>query len=313
MKNRKVVLIGCGAVGTSFLYSALNQNLFDEYVLIDAFENLSKGNAWDLDDANAIMGTPAGLIKHGSYEDCADADIVVITAGVPQKPGETRLQLIGTNAKIMEEIGTNVKDSGFNGVTVIASNPVDVLGSIYAKVTGFDENKVIPSGTILDSARLQCELAKRLKVNPASIEAYVIGEHGDSSVSVFSQATVGPMLLSKYKKIPDRQKRSIHKDVMRKAYKIINAKRATFYGIGACLARICKAVLRDENVILPVSIKRNADSDIYIGWPAIIGKDGWHSPLKLTLLADERTAFVKSYNSLKKVFEIAWSELGHEY
>lgn len=311
MKTRKVVLIGCGAVGTSFLYSALNQGLFDEYVLIDAFDNLSKGNAWDFEDANAIMSTPAGVIKSGTYEDCADADVVVITAGVPQKPGgETRLQLVGRNAKIMEEIATNVKDSGFDGITVIASNPVDIMGSVYAKVTGFEPNKVIPSGTILDSARLQWEVAKRIKINPASLEVYVVGEHGDSSVSVFSQASVGSIPLSKYRKFSDSQKRAIHKDVMRKAYKIINTKRATFYGIGACLARICKAVLRDENVILPVSIKKNADSDIYIGWPAIVGKDGWYSPLKLTLLAEEKRAFQKSYNSLKKVFEVTWSELG---
>lgn len=311
MKNRKVVLIGCGAVGTSFLYSALNQQLFDEYVLIDAFDNLSKGNAWDFEDANAVMPTPAGYVRAGSYEECADADIVVITAGVPQKPGgETRLQLVGRNAKIMEEIATNVKDSGFDGITIIASNPVDIMGSVYAKVTGFDANKVIPSGTILDSARLQCEIAKRIKVTPASIEAYVIGEHGDSSVSIFSQASVGSMPLSKYRKFSDSQKRSMHKEVMRKAYKIINAKRATFYGVGACLARLCKAVLKDENVVLPVSIKKNLDSDIYIGWPALIGRDGWHSPLKLTLLAEERRAFQKSYNSLKKVFEVAWSELG---
>lgn len=311
MKNRKVVLIGCGAVGTSFLYSALNQGLFDEYVLIDAFDNLSKGNAWDFDDANAIMSTPAGSVKAGTYDDCADADIVVITAGVPQKPGgETRLQLVGRNAKIMEEIATNVKDSGFDGITIIASNPVDIMGAIYAKVTGFEPQKVIPSGTILDSARLQCEIAKRIKVNPSSIEAYVIGEHGDSSVSIFSEATVGPMLLSKFRKFSDSQKKAMHKEVMRKAYKIINAKRATFYGIGACLARLCKAVLRDENVILPVSIKKNADSDIYIGWPALVGKDGWHTPLRLNLLNEEKKAFAKSYNSLKKVFEVAWSELG---
>ena len=311
MKNRKVVLIGCGAVGTSFLYSALNQNLFDEYVLIDAFETVAKGHAWDFEDANAVMATPATVIKQGTYAECEDADLVVITAGVPQKPGgETRLQLVGRNAKIMEEIATNVRDSGFEGITVIASNPVDILGAIYAKVTGFEPNRVIPSGTILDSARLQWEIAKRVKVSPASIEAFVIGEHGDSSVSVFSQATVGPMPLSKYRRLSESQKKLIHKDVMRKAYKIINAKRATYYGIGACLARICKAVLKDENVVLPVAIKKNPDSDIYIGWPTLVGKEGWHSPLKLTLLAEEKRAFTKSYNSIKKVFEAAWSELG---
>ncbi|MCF0217587.1 MAG: L-lactate dehydrogenase [Malacoplasma sp.] len=310
MKNRKVVLIGCGAVGCSFLYAALNQSLFDEYVLIDAFENLSSGNALDFEDANVFTPTPAKYIKHGDYSDCTDADVIVITAGVPQKPGgETRLELIGRNAKIIKEIAENVKSSGFSGITVIASNPVDIIGSIYARITGFEENKVIPSGTILDSARLKFEIAKRVDVNPNSIQAYVVGEHGDSSVSAFSQVMVGSLPLSKYKKLTDSQKSAIHKDVMRKAYKIINAKRATYYGIGVCLARICKAILNDENLVLPVGIKKDPSSEVYIGWPTLVGKEGTHSPLKIELSAEEKKNFIKSYNSLKAIYKQAIEEL----
>ncbi len=311
MKTRKVVLIGCGAVGTSFLYSALNQGLFDEYVLIDAFDDLAKGNTWDFEDASAILTIP-GKIKHGNYDDCADADIIVITAGVPQKPGETRLQLINKNAKIMKEIATNIKNTGFDGCTVIASNPVDILGKIYQKYSGFHENKVIPSGTVLDSSRLKHEIANKIDVNPNSIEAYVIGEHGDSSISAFSQVTIGSITLDKYKKLTDTQKKTIHKNVMTKAYKIINTKRATFYGIGACLARICRAILRDENAILPVSVITKGSSNLYVGWPAIVNKNGWSNPLKLNLLASEKNAFNKSVDALKKVYDLAVNELENE-
>lgn len=311
MKIRKVVLIGCGAVGTSFLYSALNQNLFDEYVLIDVFEDLAKGNAWDFEDANAIMSCP-GKIKHGEYEDCGDADIIVITAGVPQKPGETRLQLISKNAKIMKDIATNVKKSGFNGITVIASNPVDILGKLYQNYSGFDEQKVIPSGTILDSSRLKHEIASRINVSPSSIEAYVIGEHGDSSVSVFSNAKVGSLPLDEFKKLPDSTKKTIHKNVVDKAYKIIKTKRATFYGIGACLARICRAVLRDENVVLPISSVSKNSANLYIGWPTIVNKNGWTNPLKLELTKEEKAGFAKSVTQLKKIYESAIAELENE-
>lgn len=308
MKTRKVVLIGCGAVGTSFMYSAINQQLFDEYVLVDVFNDLAKGNAWDFEDANSIMPF-SGVVKHGTYSDCADADVVVITAGVPQKPGETRLQLIGKNAKIMKEIAINVRESGFNGVTIIASNPVDILGKIYQVYSEFEESKVIPSGTILDSARLKQELAQKLHVNQNAIHAYVIGEHGDSSVSAFSQASVGSIALDKYKKLSATEKKRIHKNVMTKAYRIINTKRATFYGIGACLARICQAVVRDENTILPVSVITKSSKNLYIGWPAIVNKDGWSNPLKLALSTDEKKGFSKSVEALEKVYSIAIKEL----
>lgn len=265
MKNRKVVLIGCGAVGTSFVYAALNQGLFNEIVLVDNNADAAFGNVMDFEDGNVMMPQPACNIKTGTYADCSDADLVVITAGVAQKPGgETRIELLGRNAKIIKEIAIGVQQSGFSGITIIVSNPVDVLGTIYQKITGFDPQKVIPSGTLLDSMRLRYEIAKRLELSPQAVSAFVIGEHGDSSVSVFSQVSIGPLPLEKYKKFSDTQKKQIHKSVMTKAYKIINAKRATFYGIGAGITRLCRAILFDENVILPVAIKKD-DCQTYIG------------------------------------------------
>lgn len=267
MKNRKVVLIGCGAVGTAFLYGALNQGLFDEYVLIDAFEGMAKGNAIDTSDAIPNLPNPPKYIKHGTYDDCADADIVVITAGVAQKPGgETRIQLVGRNAKIIQDIANGVRESGFDGITVIASNPVDIITTLYTKMTGFDPHKVIGSGTSLDSVRLVETLAEKYKVHPSNVCAYVVGEHGDSSVSVFSKATIGGVSLSAFGgKLSDSQQRKIHNDVMRRAYKIINLKRATFYGIGAALNRICKAVLHDQNAVLPVSCITKGTYNMQLG------------------------------------------------
>ncbi|SYV94819.1 L-lactate dehydrogenase, partial [Mycoplasma putrefaciens] len=183
--TNKVVLIGAGAVGTSFLYAAINQGIAEEYVLIDAFAEPAQGNALDLADTLAVLPQSFSSIKAGSYEDCKDADIIVITAGRPQKPGETRLEMVAGNAEIMRNIALEVKKSGFDGITVIASNPVDVITHVYQQITGFDQHKVIGSGTTLDSARLRRLLAAKLNVQVSSVNAYLAGEHGDSSVAIW--------------------------------------------------------------------------------------------------------------------------------
>lgn len=300
--NNKVVLIGCGAVGTSFLYAALNQNLFNEYVLIDANDDLAKGNALDFEDASASLAYSTAKIKKGDYNDCADADFVIITAGAAQKPGQTRLELVEQNSLIMKDIATNVKMSGFSGFTIIASNPVDVLTTVYQKVTGFEVSRVIGSGTSLDSARLRHEIGKRLDLNPSNITAFVVGEHGDSSVSVFSAVTVNSIKLDKFKKFTDAQKKNMHESMMKKAYKIINTKRATFYGIGVCLTRLAKAIIQDENAYIACGLVRPGTS-AYVGWPGLFNKDGCVGALKLELNAEEKKAFNKSYTKLKKLVD----------
>lgn len=313
MKTRKVVLIGCGAVGTAFLYGAMNQNLFDEYVLIDAFEGAAKGNAIDTSDAIPNLVQPPKYVKYGSYDDCSDADIVVITAGVAQKPGETRIQLVGRNARIIQDIANGVRDSGFEGITVIASNPVDIITTLYQRMTGFDPHRVIGSGTSLDSVRLNRLLCEKYKVSPKSVCAYVVGEHGDSSVSVFSAATIGGIPLAKFGgKMTEAQQNKMHNEVMRMAYKIINLKRATFYGIGAALNKICRAVLQDENIVLPVSCITNGTYNLQLGWPAVINKDGWSRPIKLELNKAEKAKFIKSAKQMKKVYDEVAAELGIE-
>ncbi|KAF5295628.1 hypothetical protein FQA39_LY12801 [Lamprigera yunnana] len=182
--SNKIVLIGAGSVGTSFVYAAVNQGLASEYVLIDAFANAAKGHALDIADTLAVIPQTFTSIKAGDYSDCADADLIVITAGRPQEEGETRLNMVAGNAKIMKEIAVNVSKSGFSGITLIASNPVDVLTLVYQEVTKFPAHKVIGSGTTLDSARLRRMIGEKLNVSPASVMAFLMGEHGDSSVAI---------------------------------------------------------------------------------------------------------------------------------
>jgi L-lactate dehydrogenase len=183
--SNKIALIGAGAVGTSFLYAAINQGIAAEYLLIDAFPNAAEGNALDLADTAAVLPTPFASIRATQdYSELKDVDLIVITAGRPQKQGgETRLEMVAGNAAIMREIATKVKESGFSGITVLASNPVDVITLVYQETTGFDPHKVIGSGTTLDSSRLRRLIGEKLGVAPSSVNAFLIGEHGDSSVA----------------------------------------------------------------------------------------------------------------------------------
>jgi len=282
MKNtaNKVVLVGAGAVGTSFLYSAINQGIADEYVLIDAFVDAAEGNALDLADTAAVIPVPFTSIKAGNYQDCQDADVLVITAGRPRKPGESRLDMVADNAKIMKSIALEVKASGFKGISVIASNPVDVMTLVYQEVTGFDPHKVVGSGTTLDSARLRRLIGEKLEVAPVDVETFLIGEHGDSSVPVWSQATILGQPLSRYlesNKITQQELDETRNQAITMAHRIIELKRATFYGIGACLTRIVKAILDDERVTLMVGAKLSGEyqnNNLYIGVPAIISAQG---------------------------------------
>jgi L-lactate dehydrogenase len=309
--SNKIVLIGAGAVGTSFLYSAINQGLASDYVLIDAFPNAAEGNALDLADTAPILPRPFTNIKAGDYADVKDADLVVITAGRPQKPGETRLEMVAGNAVIMKEIALSVKKSGFDGVTVIASNPVDVLTTVYQEVTGFDAHKVISSGTTLDSVRLRRLVGSKLGVNPVSVDAYLMGEHGDSSVAAWSHASVMGQPISAYVqagKLQESDLKAIRDEAVMMAYKIIELKRATFYGIGACLARISKAVLNDEKSVLMIGAKVDGQYNtkgIYIGVPAIISRQGWDEIIEWKLTAEEQELFTKSATTLLESVEKA--------
>ena len=304
--RRKVVLVGTGMVGMSMAYSILNRGGINELVLIDIAKEKTEGEAMDLQ--HGLPFSPGKIdIKAGDYPDCKDADIVVITAGVPQKPGETRLDLAKTNTKIIKDITLSVVNSGFKGIFIIASNPVDLMSYVVHKVSGFPKEKVIGSGTLLDTARLRYIIGDKIGVSSKNIHAYIMGEHGDSSFVPWSHCYVGGKSLMEIYEETGRDKaelEKIHEEVVNAAYEIINKKRATYYGIGISLRRLVSAILNNENCILPVSTLQNGEygqEGIFIGVPAIINGEGVKEILKLRLTEEEQAKFDNSVNTLKQM------------
>ena len=275
--KRKVVLVGAGFVGMSMAYSLLNQGGVEELVLIDVNKDKTIGEEMDLSDG--LPYAPHKMkIKAGDYSECKDANIVVITAGLAQKPGQTRLELAVVNAKIMKEITQNVMANGFSGVFIVASNPVDLMSYVVAEVSGMPKSRVIGSGTVLDTARLRYLIAEYLQVSSKNVHAYILGEHGDSSLVPWDHCYIGckKMIdIMKDNNYPMDDLKKIHDGVWQAAYKIIEKKKATYYGIGMALNRLVHAVLNDENSILTVSTYQNNEygqEGMYIGVPAIINK-----------------------------------------
>lgn len=315
IESRKLVLVGTGMVGMSMAYAMVNQGGINELVLIDVLKDKAEGEAMDL--AHGIPCGPTEIdIKAGDYDECKDADIVVITAGINQKPGQTRLELAKTNAKIMKEITENVVKSGFNGIFVIASNPVDLMTYVVGKVSGFPRNKVIGSGTVLDTARLRYLIGKRLNVSSKNIHAYIMGEHGDSSFVPWSHSYVGCKKLADILKEKGETQKlldEIYTEVQQSAYEIIEKKRATYYGIGMGLTKLIKTILNNEKEILTVSTKLENEyghDGIYIGVPAVIGKNGVQELLNLPLTAKEQEEFDHSCNVLTGMKEEIDSIIG---
>ena len=307
MKEGKVALVGTGFVGMSMAYSMLNRGGIDELILIDLDKEKTIGEEMDL--SHGLPFAPQKMvIKAGDYKDCKDAEIVVITAGVAQKPGQTRLELAQVNAKIVKDITIKVMESGFNGIIVVASNPVDLMTYVVYKTSGLPKNKVIGSGTVLDTARLRYMLAECLEISSKNIHAYIMGEHGDSSFVPWSCCYVG------CKKIQDFIKDSgkcmkdlnqIHQDVVNAAYEIIEKKKATYYGIGMSLNRLVRAILDNENSILTVSTYlkdgQYRQDDVFIGVPAVINKDGIREIIELDLNKEEQEKLNNSCNLIKQM------------
>ena len=256
VEKRKIVLVGTGFVGMSFAYSLLNQGGINELVLVDVMKEKAEGEAMDL--SHGLSCAPSRInIKSGDYSECKDANIVVITAGVAQKPGQTRLELATINAKIMKDITENVVASGFKGIFIVASNPVDIMTYVVSKTSGFPKNKIIGSGTVLDTARLRYILGEYFNISSKNVHAYILGEHGDSSFVPWNHCYVGckkliDVMKETGKDLSDLDK--IYTDVQQAAYEIINKKKATYYGIGIALTRLIKAILGDQNAIMPVSM-----------------------------------------------------------
>ncbi len=308
--SRKVVLVGTGMVGMSFAYSALNQSICDELVLIDLNEVRAKGEAMDLNHGLAFSNSSM-KIYFGSYSDCADADVVVICAGVNQKEGETRLQLLQRNYKVFESIVPSVVSSGFDGIFLVATNPVDIMTRVTYELSGFNSAKVLGTGTTLDTARLRYLLGEYFNVDPRHIHAYVIGEHGDSEFVPWSQAimAVKPVndLLSQY---PDRFKIDdlcrIEHEVRTAAYEIIKAKGSTYYGIGMAICRIVRAIFHNENSVFTTSVRLRGQyglrKEVFIGNPCIINSGGASRILELSLTDEELEKLKTSYQILDESY-----------
>lgn len=303
IESRKLVLVGTGMVGMSMAYALENQGGINELVLIDVLKDKATGEAMDLNHGLAYASSKMS-IKSGEYNECKDADIVVITAGLAQKPGQTRLELAQTNAKIMKDITEQVIKSGFNGIFVVASNPVDIMTYVVSKVSGFPKNKVIGSGTVLDTARLRYLIGERLNVSEKNIHAYIMGEHGDSSFVPWSHSYVGCKKLLNI--MEERGESSdilkqIYTQVQQSAYEIIEKKRATYYGIGMGLSKIVKTILNNGKEILTVSTKLEGEyghDGLFIGVPAIINSNGVQELLNLPLTKEEQAQFDKSCDVL---------------
>ena len=274
MKKNKVVIIGAGMVGMSYAYSMVNQGTCEELVLIDIDKNKTVGEALDLN--HGLSYAPRKMkIYSGDYSDCNDANIICITAGAIQLPGETRLYLLHKNTKIMKSIVGEIKKTNFNGIIIVASNPVDIMTYVVWKASGYDRNKIMGSGTTLDTARLRFGLGERLGVTPKSIHAYVMGEHGDSQFVAWSYALMG----------------------------VIDCKKSTYYGIGMALTRITKAILDNENSILTVSSyldNKYGHDDVFIAVPSIVNEEGVSEVIELPLDKGEKEKFDNSIKIMKE-------------
>ena len=286
LNKRKVVLVGTGMVGMSFAYSALNQGLCDELVLVDIDRKRAEGEAMDLN--HGVAFAPSSMkIYAGDYADCSDADVVVLCAGVSQKPGESRLDLLKRNAAVFQSIIEPVVHSGFGGIFLVATNPVDIMTRVTYELSGFNPKRVFGSGTTLDTARLRYLLGEYFSVDPRNMHAYVICERSGGKFC-----------------LEEMQKISL--EVRDAAQRIIEAKRATYYGIGMSLVRIVRAVLSNENSVLTVSARlwgEYGQKDVYAGVPCIVNRNGVDRVLELNLTDEEQQKFDDSCRILQDSYQ----------
>ena len=299
MKN-KVVIVGCGNVGMSYAYSLLNQKTaVNELILVDLNKEKTMGEAMDLN--HGLPFGPSKIdIRVGDYEDCRDAKIVMIAAGRNQEVGETRMDLIYKNQAVFKDIISKIVKSGFKGIFIIATNPVDIMTYITWKYSNFPKERVIGTGTCLDSARLRYEIGNKLDINTKNIHAYVIGEHGDTEFVPWTSATVGLTNINEF--INSNEMHYYEDKVRNMAYEIIKMKGNTSYGIGMVTTRITNAILNNENALLTIS-SYDKENDIFIGYPTILNRDGAIKRIAFPLNNDEEKKYQKSINTLKEAIE----------
>ena len=306
--KRKIVLIGTGMVGMSYAYALLNQNLCDELVLIDINKKRAEGEAMDLNHGVAFSGGNMEIYA-GEYTDCCNADLVVLTAGLPQKEGQNRLDLLKENRKIFETILQSVLENGFHGIFLVATNPVDIMTRIVYEISDFPPEKVIGTGTALDTARLRYLLGEKFMIDPRNMHAYVMGEHGDSEFVPWSQAmmTTKPIfdLCGETEGCHFQELLELEEEVRMAAYKIIEAKKATYYGIGMAMARITKAIFGNEYSVLTVSAHLQGEygeNGIYIGIPCVVNRMVIQRIVELPLGSEEKQRLHSSCETLENTY-----------
>ena len=308
--KRKIIIVGTGMVGMSYAYCLLNQSVCDELVLIDVDKKKAEGEAMDLNHGLAFAGSSMKIYA-GEYQDCQDADLVVVAAGVAQKQGETRLDLLKRNTQVFRSIIEPVTASGFNGIFLVATNPVDIMTRITCTLSGFNPRRVLGSGTALDTARLRYLLGEFLQVDPRNIHAYVMGEHGDSELAAWSDARVGGLPINDFCELRghfdhDASMEKIFDHVKNSAYEIIARKHATYYGIAMAVCRICAAIVRDEQSIMPVSSLMQGEyglEDVVLSIPAVVDANGIETVVPIELSEKELAQLKSSAEILKKIIK----------
>ena len=304
---QKAAVVGCGFVGSTIAYALMQKGTFSELVLLDANHAKAEGEAMDI--SHGLPFAHAMDIREGDYEDIADASVVIITAGANQKPGETRLDLVQKNAAIMRSIIREVKRVKCEGILLIVSNPVDILTQVALEESGFPKERVIGSGTVLDTARLKYLVSEKLKVDSRNVHAFIVGEHGDSELAVWSCANIYGIGLEDFAKMRgysefEKEKDEIYHAVRDSAYEIIERKGATYYGIGMAAARIAESIVRDSHTVAPVSVSLNGEyglSGLCLSIPTVIGRDGAEQILEINFSEEENRKLRESADELKNV------------
>ena len=307
VNSKKAVMIGCGFVGSASVFALMQSGLFTEIVLIDADKGKAEGEAMDI--SHGIPFARPMKIYAGDYDDVADAAIVSISAGAGQKPGETRLDLVNKNVNIFKSIIPEIAKRNYKGILLIVANPVDILTYTAVKLSGLPENRVIGSGTVLDTARLKYALGEHLEVDSRSVHSFIIGEHGDSEIVAWSSTNVSGIPVNDFCELRGHfnHEEAMHRiadDVKNSAYDIIEKKGATYYGIAMSVKRICECIMRDEKSILPISSMMHGEygiSDICLSMPTVVGREGVETRVPIQLNEQEESALSASAEQLSKV------------
>jgi L-lactate dehydrogenase len=307
MNLQKAVMIGCGFVGSASVFALMQSGLFSEIAMIDADMEKAEGEAMDI--SHGIPFARQMKIYAGTYDDVTDAGIVIITAGANQKPGETRLDLVNKNVGIFKSIIPEITSRNFDGILLVVANPVDILTRVAQKLSGLPENRVIGSGTVLDTGRLKYRLSEHLNVDSKSIHAFIIGEHGDSEIVAWSSANVSGVPLSNFCEMRGHfehreAENEIAENVKNSAYDIIQKKRATYFGVAMAVKRICEVIVRNEKAILPVSTAMHGEhgiEDIVLSMPCVVGSSGIENQIPIVMSDEEIAKLQESAKVLKEI------------